>query len=96
MSGVPFLQIPPRLAHALSHRPGYASGMAIWGTSYEILEELKIDGHRVKRISSGFREDWSCDCKEFMTIKPLSMKAWCEHVEKAAINVRYCEYTHVQ
>jgi hypothetical protein len=45
------------MAHALSHRYGYASSMAIWGTSYEVLKQLEIDGHRVRRISWGFRED---------------------------------------
>jgi hypothetical protein len=69
----------------MSHYTGYACWMAIWETSYQVLEELEVDGYRVCKISWGFREDWRCDCEEFLTIKPQSMKAGCEHVEKAAM-----------
>lgn len=56
----------------------------IYGTDCRVLEEHEIDGYRLQRLrwSPGY-EQWRCDCPEFLTIKPLSMKAWCQHCEWA-------------
>ena len=56
----------------------------IGGTDYQVIETHEIAGHRVQLIEwSPNRREWRCTCAEYRNIKPLTMKAWCGHCERA-------------
>jgi len=58
----------------------------VGGSKYEVLEGHEIDGHFVLRVRwNPGGERWYCTFAEYLTIKPLSMKAWCQHCEWAVM-----------
>ena len=57
----------------------------IGGTDYQVVQTHEFDGHRVQLLRWNPRnEEWRCDCEEYLTIKPLTPRAWCRHVAEAA------------
>jgi hypothetical protein len=54
------------------------------GTDCIVLKRIQHpDGAVSRRIEwLGGRQEWRCDCDEYLEIRPLSPRAWCRHLDK--------------
>ena len=62
--------------------PGPYAAAMIDGTDYIVLKRVEHPDGAVstRREWLGGRQEWRCDCDEYLEIRPLSPRAWCRHL----------------
>ncbi len=45
-----------------------------------------LDGHGQRLVRNEYGERWECDCEQYRTVKPNTMRAYCEHTQRCGVS----------